>query len=340
MGGISFVDLSMEVSKQFAEVYDLIVGARERVFRTVNKELIELYWKVGEYISVRVEDELWGKGVVENLASFLKEKEPDLRGFSARNLWRMKQFFETYRDFPKLSPLATQLSWTNNLIILSRTKSPEEREFYLRLSVKENYSKRELGRQISAFTFERSIKGSKLSPLETETTDSLNSNFKDSYILDFLNLPEKHSEKELQKAIVLNLKAFILELGKDFTFMGEEFRVQVGKHDYFIDLVFYHRDLRCLVAFELKIDEFKPEYIGKMNFYLEALDRDVRKDHENPSVGIILCKEKDQEVVEYALSRSLSPTMISEYQTKLIAKSTLQSKLHELFEHSELRREE
>ena len=319
----------------------MIVGARERVFRTVNKELIELYWKVGEYISLRVVEESWGKGVVASLASFLKEKEPDLRGFSARNLWRMKQFFETYRDFPKLSPLLTEIPWSAHLHLLSKTKSTEEKEFYLHLARREKYSVRQLERQIDSALFERVIiSETKLPTALTELRPELNKIYRDTYALDFLNLPDSHSEADLQKSILKNLRKFIVEIGNDFTFMGEEFRVQVGKHDYFIDLVFYHRELRCLVAFELKIDEFKPEYIGKMNFYLEALDRDVRKEHENPSVGIILCKEKDQEVVEYALSRSLSPTMISEYQTKLIAKSTLQSKLHELFEHSELRREE
>ncbi len=151
-------------------------------------------------------------------------------------------------------------------------------------------------------------------------------------MLDFLDLPEKVSEKDLQKSILNNLKSFILEIGKDFTFIGEEYRVQVGNHDYYIDLLFYHRGLSCLVAFELKIGEFKPEYIGKVNFYLEALDREVKKENENPSVGVILCASKDDEVVEYALSRSLSPTMVSEYTLKLIDKKLLQEKLKEYVE--------
>ena len=155
--------------------------------------------------------------------------------------------------------------------------------------------------------------------------------FKDTYILDFLNLPKNHSEKDLRSALVENFKHFVLEFGKDFAFVGEEYRISVGNNDYFIDLLFYHRELRCLVVFELKIDDFKPEYLGKLNFYLEALDRDVKKKHENPSVGIILCKSKDLEVVEYALSRTLSPALVSEYKTKLIPKRLLQNKLHELF---------
>jgi hypothetical protein len=162
--------------------------------------------------------------------------------------------------------------------------------------------------------------------------------FKDTYVLDFLNLPKNHSEKELRLALVSSFKDFILEFGKDFAFVGEEYRLSVGYKDYFIDLLFYHRGLQCLVAFELKIDDFKPEYLGKLNFYLEALDRDVKKKHENPSVGVILCKSKDKDIVEYCLSRNATPALISEYKTKLIPKKILQNKLHELFMQEKERR--
>ncbi len=322
----------MEMSQQFAEVYDLIRQARERALRAVNKELIELYWKVGEYISLRVEQEKWGKGVVKELASYLRQAEPDLKGFSPQNLWRMKQFFEAYVGNEKLSPLVRELSWTNNLVILSRTKDEMEREFYLRLSIRERYSKRSLERAINSLTFERVVTtDQKLSPAVAELHPELNAHFKDLYVLDFLNLPDQHSEKELQKAILSNLKDFILELGSDFTFVGEEYRIQVGNTDFFIDLLFYHRELQCLVPVELKIDKFQPEYLGKMNFYLEALDRDVKKPHENPSVGIILCKDKDDQVVEYALGRNMSPTLVSEYETKLIPKGKLKAKMEEIY---------
>jgi predicted nuclease of restriction endonuclease-like (RecB) superfamily len=200
------------------------------------------------------------------------------------------------------------------------------------LSVKEKYAWRELERQIDSGYYERvMLAKKKVPPLVAQTNKDITTVFKDTYVLDFLNLPEIHSEKDLQKSIVSNLKDFILEFGKDFTFIGQEYRVQVGKHDYFIDLLFFHRGLHCLVMVELKIDEFKPEYLGKLSFYLEALDRDVKKENENPSVGIILCKSKDAEVVEYALSRHLSPTLVAEYKTKLIPKKILQKKLHELF---------
>lgn len=244
----------------------------------------------------------------------------------------MKQFYEAYSQEQKLSPLVRQLGWTNNLIILARAKSSEEREFYLRLCILEGYSKRELERQIDSSYFERSmISTKKLSPAVRQARPELVKVFKDMYMLDFLSLPEGHSEKDLQTALIRNFKKFILEFGKDFSLVGEEYKVQVGKNDYFIDLLFYHRGLQCLVAFELKIEEFKPEFLGKLNFYLEALDRDVKKRSENPSVGIILCKSKDDEVVEYALSRNLSPALISEYQTQLIDKKTLKKKLQELY---------
>lgn len=177
------------------------------------------------------------------------------------------------------------------------------------------------------------IGNSKLSTALRESNHDLTNTFKDSYVFDFLNLPEPHSESALQRGLVRQMKNFILELGKDFLFIGEEYKVQVGNSDFYIDLLFYHRGLQCLVAFELKADKFKPDHLGQLNFYLEALDRDVKKPNENPGIGVLLCKDKDSEVVEYALSRSLSPTMISEYKTQLPDKKLLQQKLHELFDN-------
>lgn len=260
------------------------------------------------------------------------QNEPELKGFSDKNIWRMKQFYETYKDSPKLSPLVREISWTQNMLIFSRCKSPEEREYYLKLVKQENYSKRELDRQISASLFERTIIGNKnFSSVLIESKHNLTNTFKDSYVFEFLNLPESHSESDLQHGLVREIKNFILELGRDILFIGEEYRLQVGNSDFFIDLLFYHRGLNCLIAFELKAEKFKPEHLGQLNFYLEALDRDVKKSSENPSIGILLCKDKDSEVVEYALSRNLSPTMVSEYKTQLPDKKLLQKKLRELF---------
>jgi len=216
------------------------------------------------------------------------------------------------------------------LKIMSACKTQEERYFYIALCIKERYSARELARQIDSGYYERHMLSQKPStPVLTAVKKSTGNIFLDTYTLDFLDVPEAVTERDLQKSIIKNLKSFILEIGKDFTLVGEEYRLQVGNHDYFIDLLFYHRGLSCLVAFELKIGEFKPEYVGKVNLYLEALDREIKKPNENPSVGVILCAKKDDEVVEFALSRSLSPTMVSEYKLKLIDKQLLQNKLKE-----------
>jgi predicted nuclease of restriction endonuclease-like (RecB) superfamily len=322
------------MDNRFTDIIQLIKQSRTNAIKAVNAELINLYWNIGEYISKKIEQSEWGDSVVTELANFIQTHEPDIKGFSDKNIWRMKQLYETYKDFPKLSPLVREISWTNNLLIFSRCKTIEEMEFYLKLVKQESYSKRELDRQISASFFERTMIGnSKLSPAVRESNNDLSNTFKDSYVFEFLNLPDPHSESDLQRGLVRQMKIFILELGKDFLFIGEEYKLQVGNSDFYIDLLFYHRGLQCLVAFELKADKFKPDHLGQLNFYLEALDRDVRKPNENPSIGVLLCKDKDSEVVEYALSRSLSPTMVSEYKTQLPDKKLLQQKLHELFDN-------
>lgn len=325
------------LTEAFNEVVGIIEKARERAYRKVNEELILMYRDIGKYISEHAENAVYGDSFVDGLADFFAKNYPELKGFTRRGLYRMKQFYELYKDDEKVSTLLTQLSWSNHLKIMSSCKSAEERLFYMALCVKERYSARELARQIDSGYYERYMLSQKQTPPAIAEVKRVTSNvFLDTYTLDFLDLPESVSERDFSSAIVNNLKNFILEIGKDFTFIGQEYRVQVGKHDYFIDLLFFHRGLSCLVAFELKIGEFKPEYVGKMNLYLEALDRDVKKENENPSVGVILCASKDDEVVEYALSRSLSPTLVSEYRLKLIDKKLLQRKLKEYVELAEI----
>jgi predicted nuclease of restriction endonuclease-like (RecB) superfamily len=325
----------MQLQHQFDEIEGLIRAARSRVFSEFNRTVIELYWDVGKYISDRTQEGTWGKAVVANLSQYLQAHLESPQGFSVQNLWRMKQFYETYRHNKKLSPLVREISWSNNLLILSGTKSLEEKEFYLQLTIRERYSKRELERQLGSGLYERVVLSKAGSfPEILPGKDLKEFGFRDHYLLDFLQLPDRHSEKDLRKSILKHLKDFILEFGKDFILIGEEYPVQVGKEDYYIDLLFFHRELSCLVPFDLKIDRFKPDYLGKMNFYLEVLDRDLKKTHENPSVGVILCKEKDDEIVEIALSRSLSPTLIASYETRLIDKDLLRQKLHEFYEHS------
>jgi len=320
---------------EFSDVLTQIQKARQKVFAHINTALIDLYWHIGQLISRKVETESWGKGIVKELALYITDQDPELKGFSDKNLWRMKQFFETYRADEKLSALVRELPWTHNTTIFSRCKSAEEREYYLRMCIKERYSSRELERQINASHFERTLLGNQKLSAVLRELPNISNTLKDNYILEFLGLPNKHSENNLQTALIQNMKAFILELGKDFIFVGEEYRLQVGNQDFFIDLLFFHRGLSALVAFELKIGKFTPEYLGQLNFYLEALDRDVKKPHENPSIGILLCRDKDEEVVEYALSRSLSPTMVAQYELQLPDRKLILAKLHQLSENME-----
>jgi len=312
-------------------IVSLIEQARRNALKTVNAELIRLYWNVGEYLSKESAKTSWGDAFIDATAQYIKENCPEIKGFTRRGLYRMKQFYEAYKDNEFVTPLVTQISWTNHLLILSGTKTIEEKEFYISLCAREKYSKRELDRQIESGYYLRYMLSEKSQPPALSAHDG-NARFLDSYVLEFLDLPETFSESDLKHAIVQNLKNFILEIRRDFSFIGEEYRVQVGDSDFYIDLLFYHRGLSCLVAFELKIGKFVPEYIGKMNFYLETLDRDYRKPNENPSIGVVLCTSKNDDVVEYAMSRSLSPTMVSEYTLKLIDKKLLEQKLREFKE--------
>lgn len=305
----------------------IISQSRQNALKKVNEELINMYLRVGEYLSKESAKASFGDAYIDSIAEEIQDTFPGIKGFNRRGLYRMKKFYETYKDDEFVTTLLSQISWSNHLAILSKAKTEEERHFYISLCVKENYSARELSRQIDSGYYERyMLSKEKLLP---EPIKGLKENpFLDSYVIEFLDLPSNFKEADLRKGLIRNMKDFILEVGKDFTFIDEEYRVQVGGSDYKIDLLFFHRGLQCLVAFELKIGEFKPEYISKMDFYLEALDRQKKKDNENPSVGMILCASKDDEVVEYAMSRTLSPLMVAEYQ--LPDKSVLQKKLQEL----------
>ena len=258
-------------TQQFDEVIRLIQHARSEIVRTANSQLIELYWQLGAYMSNKIESAQWGDSVVQQLSEYIAHTAPELKGFSAQNLWRMKQFYEAYRNADE-----------------------------------------------------------KLSTLLREMAPAAEQVFRDQYVMEFIGGKEYKTENSMKSALVQQMKEFILELGKDFIFIDEEYRLQVGNSDFRIDLLFFHRELQCLVAFELKMGSFKPEHLGQLNFYLEALDRDVKKPHENPSIGILLCKDKDNEVVEYALSRSLSPTMVAEYKLCLPDKKLLQAKMREI----------
>jgi predicted nuclease of restriction endonuclease-like (RecB) superfamily len=337
----------------FREILDLIASARQRAYQAVNTALIDLYWQVGEHLSRKIASAEWGAGVVDQLARHIAVTHPGIRGFTRSNLLRMRQFHETYRDHEIVAPLPRQLPesqepatrqemvaallrqlpWTHHVIIMSQCKRPEEREFYLRLAIREKWSSRELERQLKGALFERTVLNPPIaSAALTQSHPDAASLFKDSYLLEFLDLPNAHSEADLHRGLLLQLRNFLIELGRDFCFIGTEFPLQVGGRDFALDLLFFHRGLNCLVAIELKVGRFEPEYLGKLGFYLEALDRDVKKPHENPAIGVLLCASKDAEVVEYAMSRSLTPALIAEYQTQLPDKELLQRKLHEFYQ--------
>ena len=316
----------------FADIARLIATARQQAVQAVNTLLIELYWQIGERISRKIAAAEWGDGVVDQLARYLAQTQPGLRGFTRANLFRMRQFYEAYTGQQIVAPLVRQIPWTHHLIILGQAKRPEEREFYLRLAVQEKWSKRQLERQFKTALFERTVlHPPKVSPLVAQIHSDAASVFKDSYVVEFLGLPQGHAEADLHSGLLARLKEFLIELGRDFCFIGSQYPLQVGGRDFALDLLFFHRGLNSLVAIELKVGRFEPEYLGKLNFYLEALDRDVKKPHERPAIGVLLCASKDDEVVEYALSRSTSPALIAEYQTQRPDKALLRAKLHEFY---------
>jgi predicted nuclease of restriction endonuclease-like (RecB) superfamily len=348
-----------ELSKSFVQVAQMIQVARSKAFLAVNTALIELYWDIGQYLCERIAGEQWGKGVIKELASYIARTEPTAKGFTDKNLWRMKQFYETYSGSEILatpwrqsSPsenlttagrvlafedsLLARVSWSHHRLIFGQCKTQEECAFYIRMTIQEGYSVRELERQLNSSLFERAVLSKPIfTPSAVSLPSDIYSGLKDNYVFEFLQLSEPHSEYDLQKAILANIRNFLLEFSRDFAFLGKEFTLQVGNKDFSVDLLFFNRALNCLVAIELKVVDFMPEFLGKLNFYLEALDRDVKKPHENPSIGILLCKAKDDEVVEYAMSRQLSPAMVAQYHLQLPDKELLQAKLHEFFEQNE-----
>lgn len=319
-------------SGRFAEVIALIETARARGYQAVNTVLVEHYWELGAYISGKIASAEWGDGVVKELAADLARRYPGARGYTRPNLFRMRQFHEAYRANRKVSALLRQLPWTHHLLILGQAKPVEARVFYILAAIKERWTSRELERQLRSGAVLRDAQAAKkVSPALRQIHPTGIDEFKNAYNVEFLGLAADHSEADLHGALLRNLGRFLTELGRDFCFVGSQYPVQVGNQDFAIDLVFFHRGLQCLVAFELKTEKFKPADLGQLSFYAEALDRDVKKLHERPSIGVLLCATKDDEVVEYALARTTSPTLVAEYQTLLPPKAVLRAKLHELY---------
>ncbi len=299
------------------EVKERIRAGQYQALRAVNKELIGLYWDIGRMIVERQAGDTWGKSIVQQLSGDLQKEFPGIGGFSTSNLWRMKSFFETYAGSEKLAQLVREIGWGHNLVILGRCSDPLEREFYIRMTRKFGWSRNVLIHQIENQSYEKTLLGQ--TNFDRALTPELQAQAKlavrDEYTFDFLELGEEHSERELEHALIGRVEDFLRAMGGLFAFVGSQFRLEVEEREYFIDLLLFHRRLRCLVAIELKIGEFQPEFVGKMQFYLAALDRQVREEGENPSIGIILCKEKNRTIVEYALQSSTSPIGVATYRT-------------------------
>jgi predicted nuclease of restriction endonuclease-like (RecB) superfamily len=310
-------------------VKQCIRAAQYEALKAVNKELIALYWDIGRLIVSRQQGESWGKSVVKNLSQDLQVEFPGIQGFSSANLWRMRLFYETYVNNEKLAPMVREIGWTHNLVIMEKCKDDLEREFYIRMTRKFGWTKNVLINQIENQSYEKTLLN------QTNFDKTVPENIrqqaflavKDEYTLDFLELADSHSERQLEQAILAKVEPFLQEMGGMFTFIGSQYRLEISDKEYFIDLLLFHRRLKCLVAIELKIGEFLPEYVGKMQFYLAALDDKVRLEDEHPSVGIILCKLKDKTIVEYALKESNKPIGVATYRIVSTLPQELQDKL-------------
>lgn len=311
--------MKIERTQQYAEflkeIHDRIRQAQQNALKAVNKQLMSLYWDIGKSIVEKQQKEQWGDSVIEGLAFDLQKAFPGIKGFSARNLWRMRDLYVSYRDNEKLPALLAEISWTHNMAILEKCKDALEREFYIRMSRKYNWSSRALLNHIENQTYEKTLLGQTNFDvtLPAEIKDKSKLVVKDEYTFDFLELGDEYSERQLENALVARVDEFLKEMGGIFTFVGRQYRLEIDNKEYFIDILLYHRALRCLVAIELKIGEFIPEYVGKMQFYLSALDDREKMPGENPSIGIILCKTKSKMTVEYALRDTHKPIGIAAY---------------------------
>ncbi len=305
-----------EYIKFLNEIKSRIVASRIQAIRSVNKELIKLYWDIGKSIVDRQKKFGWGKGVVEQLSHDLTNEYANLKGFSSDNLWRMRMFYLGYKDKRKLAQLVPELPWGHNILIMQKVKNMKEREYYITSGIKFGWSRNVLLNQIKANAYalsQRKKTHNFPKALPVHLAEQADESIKSVYNLDFLGIARPVLERELEKRLVEKIKRFILELGYGFSFIGNQYRLTLGNNEYFVDLLFFNRKLKCLVAVELKTGKFEPEYAGKMDFYLHLLDEQVKLKYENPSIGIILCADKDNIVVEYALRSVKKPVGVAEY---------------------------
>jgi predicted nuclease of restriction endonuclease-like (RecB) superfamily len=310
-----------------------IHNSRIRMATSVNKELIQLYWWIGKQIVEKQEELGWGKSIVEQLSKDLRKSLSGRSGFSVQNLWYMRQFYLEYKNDTNLQQLVGEIPWGQNLVILSKVKDQEARRYYLESTISMRWSRNVLLHQIKSKAYERHSLSNKQHNFQRALPEHLaeqaDQAMKDVYMLDMLGVAEPVLEAQLEARMVGKIKEVLLELGYGFAFIGNQYRIVAGNKEYFIDLLFYNRRLRSLVAIELKVGRFKPEYAGKMNFYLNILDDFVREEGENPSIGIILCSDRDYFEVEYTLRGIDKPVGISEYRLTRELPPELKNKLPE-----------
>lgn len=297
------------------EIKSKILSSQYEALKTVNKELINLYWDIGKNIVEKQEQFGWGKSVVKNLSEELQKEFVGMKGFSVQNLWNMRQFYLEYYKNEKLQPLVGEISWTKNVVIFQKCKDSLEREFYIKTTIKFGMTKDVLINHIENKSYEKFLLN------QTNFDNTLVEKYKhqaslavkDEYNFDFLDLSDEYNERELEIGLINKIREFLNEMGTDFAFLGNRYKLEVDDEEYFIDILLYHRRLKSLIAVELKIGKFKPEYAGKMNFYLSALNDTIKLPDENPSIGIIICKDKKRTTVEYALKESNQPIGVATY---------------------------
>mgnify|MGYP001585172409 FL=1 len=311
-----FLTKNKDYLQLLQEIKVKIKSAQIKAAISVNKELISLYWDVGRIIAEKQALGKWGDSIVDMLASDLKREFPDMKGFSRANLFNIRQWYLFYSKMDeKVQQLVRQLPWGHNVIIVSKIKEPAEVVFYLTEVLKNNWSRNVLIHQIESglYTRKEMISHNFEATLPVPQSDLAQQTLKDPYVFDFLSLGEEAQEREIEKELTKHITKFLLELGAGFSFVGSQYPLEISNQDYYIDLLFYHLKLRCFIIIELKTGEFKPEYAGKLNFYLSAVDKILRQKEDNPSIGIILCKSKDKVIAEYALKDMSKPMGVSEY---------------------------
>jgi predicted nuclease of restriction endonuclease-like (RecB) superfamily len=310
-------DLITEDYAAFLEdIKNRVANAQIKAALSVNRELVLLYWQIGREILNRQKMQGWGAKVIERLAKDLKEAFPAMKGFSRTNLLYMRSFAENYSDEAFVQAVLGQITWYHNIALLDKLKNRQEREWYARETIENGWSRNILALQIQSNLYERQGKAitnfeQTLPSPQSELAQNL---LKDPYNFDFLGLGKKALEREVENALTEHLEKFFIELGKGFSFVGRQYHLEVGGQDFYLDLLFYHLKLRCFIVIDLKSDAFKPEYAGKMNFYLSAVDDLLSHETDSPSIGLILCRDKNKLIVEYSLRRQTNPIGVSEYQ--------------------------